>query len=170
MAALSGKSGGMSITRPYARVRALSGTTEQCYKSFMTKYRSILFLCTGNSCRSQIAEGLARDLVGKDTTVYSAGTHPSHVSPMAVTVMEEIGIDISHHTSKKFDTVPAVELVVTVCESAAMRCPNLQGTQQTEHWDIPDPMEFVGSTGERITGFRKVRDVLQEKIRALLGY
>lgn len=121
----------------------------------------ILILCTGNSARSQIAEGLIRNTTGDKTEVFSAGTEPRPLNPIAVDVMKEIGIDISHHRSKDIAELFRLpfDWVITVCDSAKEKCPIFPGARVT-HWDIPDPQ-----TSE---DFRKVRDDLSSRIHAFL--
>jgi arsenate reductase len=130
----------------------------------------VLILCTGNSVRSQMAEGLLRHLAAGEIEVSSAGTHPIGVSPLAVEVMREIGIDISAHRSKsivefegqQFDTV------ITVCDSAAKECPVFPGASQRLHWSTPDPGAVSGSPEERRQAFRDVRDALERRLREFL--
>lgn len=126
---------------------------------------SILFLCTGNMCRSQIAEGLARTLFPENTKVYSAGSRPSGVvHPAAIAVMAEHGIDIAGQWSKGLGEVPAeIDLVITVCDSAAADCPNLRGRVQTLHWSIPDPIS-AGPEGHATT-----YTLLRERLEKLLS-
>ncbi|MBI2342806.1 MAG: arsenate reductase ArsC [Deltaproteobacteria bacterium] len=121
---------------------------------------SILFLCTGNSCRSQIAEGLARASLPPSVDVYSAGSRPlGRVSPEALAVLQEVGIDGAALWSKGLSDVPAeIDLVVTVCDHAAESCPTLRGTVETLHWSIPDPY------GGPADSFRHVREMLRERI------
>ena len=103
--------------------------------------KEILFLCTANSCRSQMAEGFARALALKETKIYSAGTEPKTVHPMAIKVMKEVGIDIFHQRSKALERIPLekVDLVVTLCGEAAESCPSLNKKTNHLHWPLPDP-------------------------------
>ena len=122
----------------------------------------VLFLCTENACRSQMAEGLVNhDLVGQ-VKAYSAGIRPSRVNPMAIQVMTELGIDISHHRSKSVDDLAGqqFDLVITVCDQAQEQCPLFTGETEVIHVGFPDPARSSGS--ERI--FRKVRDALREQL------
>ena len=132
----------------------------------------VLFLCTGNCVRSQMAEGLLRHLGGSAYEVHSAGSHPNgYISPLAIEAMREIGIDISAHRSKsvsefegqRFDTV------ITVCDSAAEECPVFPGAPQRIHWSIWDPGTATGSHEEKLAAFRRVRDDLTTRLRAFLA-
>ncbi len=128
----------------------------------------ILFLCTGNSCRSQMAEGFARKyLPGAD--VWSAGTHPAQcVHPLAVQVMQERGIDISTHRPKTVSDVPLpVDYVITLCGEAAEECPAFPGARQTEHWNLPDPARATGTDDEVLQVFRSVRDEIDRRVQEL---
>ncbi|MCS7224456.1 MAG: arsenate reductase ArsC [Armatimonadetes bacterium] len=127
----------------------------------------VLFLCTGNSARSQMAEGLAREM-GWDA--YSAGTEPkSSVHPFAIAVMKEKGIDISHQQPKTIDLnlANSVDLIVTVCDQAQEACVHLPLKVPTLHWSLPDPAAFVGDDESKIQFFRQVRDDLERRIREL---
>ncbi|HXM98083.1 MAG TPA: arsenate reductase ArsC [Candidatus Dormibacteraeota bacterium] len=131
----------------------------------------ILILCTGNSARSQMAEGLLRFLSHGSLDVHSAGTKPVDVNPFAIEAMREIGVDISAHRSKsvaefagqKFDTV------ITVCDSAAEHCPVFPGSPQRIHWSLPDPAAVPGSSEERRAAFRQVRMQLESRLREFLA-
>lgn len=133
--------------------------------------KRVLFLCTGNSCRSQMAEGLLRHLAGDRFESFSAGADPAgFVHPLAVRAMQELGIDISLHRSKSVDEfLPpagrAPDLVVSVCESAAARCPRFPGP--IEHLQIPidDPAHAEGTEEEQLPVFRRVRDEIERVIR-----
>ena len=124
----------------------------------------VLILCTGNSARSQMAEGLLRHDGGGRFEVHSAGTHPSHVRPHAVEAMREVGIDISGHRSKSVDELADQEFdyVVTVCDNAKESCPVFPGKTERIHWSFPDPAAVEGSEGERLAAFRTVRDSLEK--------
>jgi arsenate reductase len=129
--------------------------------------KRVLILCTGNSCRSQIAEGLWRSLAGDEWEAYSAGSRPAgFVHPLAVQVMAECGIDISAHRSKHLDEYSnvAFDLVVTVCDSAKESCPVLPGAGQSLHWPFDDPAEVTGSEAEILDAFHEVRDRIRERI------
>lgn len=122
--------------------------------------QSILVLCTGNSARSQMAEGLIRDQHGHRFTVYSAGTRPSLVRPEAIHVMNEIGIDISDHRSKSVDEFlnERIDVVLTVCDNARETCPYFPGAAKIIHRSFEDPAEVTGNDDVRLEAFRRVRD------------
>lgn len=125
--------------------------------------KGILFLCTGNSCRSQIAEGFARKMLPKEVNVFSAGLEPKGVHPMAVKVMQEVGVDISYQKSKNISEIPIHEIstVVTLCGDAAERCPVFPGKVKRIHWELEDPAKAQGRQEEIIKIFRKVRDKIK---------
>lgn len=125
--------------------------------------RRILVLCTGNSARSQMAEGLLRHDFGDRIEASSAGTHPSVVRPEAIAVMQEIGIDISSQHSKHVDrfTGHSFDDVVTVCSAAEARCPVFPGQVRRHHRDFDDPVADRGSNERRLEAFRRVRDELR---------
>ena len=128
----------------------------------------VLIVCTGNSARSQLAEGLLRHDGGERVEVFSAGTHPWIVSPYAIEAMAEVGIDISHHQSKSVYELEseAFDYVITVCDSARAECPVFPGVREQIHWSIEDP-SFVPAD-ERLEAFRKTRDELRERLRGFL--
>ncbi len=131
----------------------------------------ILILCTGNSARSQIAEGLLRDLDGTHFDVFSAGSKPSVVNPLAIQVMRERGIDISSQRSKhlgEFIKEP-FEYVITVCDNAAETCPVFPGRAQRIHWSFPDPAAVVGSDDQRLNAFRQTRDAIEARLKMWLA-
>ena len=134
----------------------------------------VLFLCTHNSSRSHMAEGLLRAYGGKHYHVFSAGTHPRAVHPLAVKVMAELGIDISEqagHRAKgieEFADAPPMDLVVTVCDEAAEECPYFPHARRQEHWGFPDPSRATGSEEERLAVFRRVRDDISARINEFL--
>lgn len=127
----------------------------------------ILFVCTGNSSRSQMAEGLARALGGEHVSVFSAGTQPAAVHPMAVAVMKEIEIDISRQRSKHVDTFADedFDFVITVCDRAREHCPVVPRADERIHWGFDDPAEATGSETERLRQFRRVRDEIRQRLR-----
>jgi arsenate reductase (thioredoxin) len=137
----------------------------------MTKAR-ILFLCTHNSARSQMAEGLLRHLAGDRFEVHSAGTEAAHVRPLAIRAMEEIGIDISGQESKTLEVYlgQPFEYVITVCDEANEACPFFPGAKNRLHWSLEDPSRAEGSEEERLAVFRKVRDELRERIEQELTH
>jgi len=132
----------------------------------------ILFLCTGNSCRSQMAEGLARNMKSADIEAYSAGTEPKGIDPRAVTVMKEIGIDISMHQSKKISELPVThfDYVVTLCGDARETCPFFPGKTRMVHRGFSDPPRMAagaGSEEEALSHYRKVRDEIRDFVMGL---
>ena len=129
----------------------------------------ILILCTGNSCRSHLAEGILRAAVGGAANVASAGSDPAgYVHPMAVEVMKEIEIDISAHTSKHLDEFlqREVHTVITVCGNADQACPIFPGQAEKHHWPFDDPAKAMGSEEEIRAVFRRVRDEIRAKFEA----
>lgn len=131
----------------------------------------ILFLCTHNSARSQMAEGLLRARGGTRYEVSSAGTEPGGVHPLAIKAMDELGIDISKHTSKgidAFQNAPPMDLVVTVCDEAQEACPFFPNARRQIHWSFPDPSRALGSEEERLATFRHVRDLIASRIDQFL--
>ncbi|HYL44189.1 MAG TPA: arsenate reductase ArsC [Ktedonobacteraceae bacterium] len=133
----------------------------------------VLFLCTHNSSRSQMAEGLLRARGGPAFEVFSAGTQPRSVHPLAIKVMREIGIDISDQTAKGievFATEPPMDLVVTVCDEAQEACPFFPNARSQVHWGFPDPSRVTGTEEERLAAFRHIRDLIAAKITQFLGY
>jgi arsenate reductase len=135
------------------------------------KRKKVLILCTGNSCRSQMAEGLVNNLIGDEWKAYSAGTKPSgYVHPMAIKAMAELGIDISSNQSKSTDVYRDVtfDRVITVCDNAARNCPAWLGVGIVRHIGFPDPAEVEGTEEERMAVFRQVRDGLREQIISYL--
>jgi len=133
--------------------------------------KRVLFICTHNSARSQMAEGLLRHLAGDRFDVYSAGTQPSAVNPLAVKVMAEAGIDISKHRSKSLAEFigQAFDAVITVCDSAKESCPVFPGGTQRIHWSLPDPSAAEGSEMDRLLIFREVRNALHQRLRQFLA-
>jgi len=131
----------------------------------MNKKR-VLFLCTGNSCRSQMAEGFLRHIAGDRFEVFSAGVKPTQVNPLAIKVMAEAGIDISKHRSKSAMEFlgQQFDYIITVCDNAKQTCPVFPGKHEKIHWDLEDPAEAQGSEEERIVVFRKIRDEIRKKI------
>ena len=131
--------------------------------------RGVLFLCRANSCRSQMAEGLAHELLPDEVAVFSAGLRPSHVNPMAIDASSELGIDISGQRSKSTDEIPTdeVDCVITLCSEGEQDCPVFPGDVTRLYWPLPDPAAAQGDPEEIMTAFRAVRDELAERIRAL---
>ncbi len=130
----------------------------------------VLILCTGNSARSQMAEGLLRHLAGNLCEAFSAGTKPASVRPEAVEVMREIGIDISRHRSKSVSEFEgqAFAYVITVCDNAKESCPVFPSKTERIHWSLKDPAVVEGPTEERLGAFRRVRDELREHIKSFV--
>jgi arsenate reductase (thioredoxin) len=129
----------------------------------------VLFLCTGNSCRSQMAEGFLRAYGGQTYDAHSAGTKPSAVNPLAVQVMSEVGIDISGHRSKNVTEYLGQHfpIVITVCDNAKEHCPIFPGPCIREHWPFEDPAEATGTDEERLKVFRTVRDQIAARVQSL---
>lgn len=130
----------------------------------------VLFVCTGNSCRSQIAEGILRDAAGDEFDAYSAGSHPSHVHPMAIKVMSEWGIDISKHTSDSIDYFldKRIDIVITVCDHANQICPTFPGDVERLHWSIKDPFSGWDVKDEYLDAFRETRKTVCVHIEEFL--
>jgi len=127
---------------------------------------SVLFVCTHNSARSQMAEGLLRDRYGDQYDVYSAGTERTHVRPLATAVMEEVNVDLSDHHSKTIDDLGdrTFDVVVTVCDAAREACPYLPAEEENLHRSFEDPSSAQGTDEERRAVFRRVRDALADWI------
>jgi len=130
----------------------------------------VLFLCTHNSARSQMAEGLLGHLAGERFEPFSAGTEAMHVRPEAIEAMREIGVDISGQESETLDRYlgEPFDYVVTVCDDANEACPIFPGARERLHWSLPDPSAVTGERGERMEAFRSVRDKIQALIRSEL--
>ena len=135
----------------------------------MTEKKRVLFLCTGNSARSQMAEGLLRYEAGDRFEVLSAGTISSFVRPQAIAVMSELGIDISAHSSKSLDgfLTNSFDYVITVCDHANQRCPVFPGPAKRLHWSIEDPV-ISGSEAQQLEAFRQARDELRQRIHQFI--
>ena len=131
----------------------------------------VLILCTGNSARSQMAEGLLRHLGGTRYEVFSAGTKPAGVNPLAIEAMREVGIDISTQRSKSVAEFAGQEFaaVITVCDNAAEECPIFPGAPQRAHWSLTDPAAVSGTEQEKLGAFRKVREELERRIQAFVN-
>jgi len=136
----------------------------------MTKKEKIIFICTGNACRSQIAEGIMRQLAGDKFDVFSAGSHPSLVHPISIKVMKEIGINITSHTSDPISNFLSknINIVVTVCDNADKVCPVFPGKVERIHWSIKDPFKGWGSDPDDLDNFTRTRDDLYERIKNFL--
>ena len=128
--------------------------------------RRVLFLCTHNSARSQMAEGLLRSLGGDSFEVFSAGTEATFVRPLAIKAISELGIDISGQQSKTLDSYlrQPFDEVITVCDAAAEACPVFPGAVRRRHWSFEDPSKAIGSEEEQLAVYRHVRDELRSRI------
>ncbi len=128
----------------------------------------LLILCTGNSARSQMAEGLFRRAAGDRFEVFSAGVRPTSVRPEAIAVMRELGIDISGQRSKSVDEFRGQEFryVITVCDNAKESCPVFPGRTERVHWSFEDPAALAGTEEQRTAAFRQIRDQIAERIHA----
>ncbi len=132
--------------------------------------KRVLFLCTGNSCRSQMAEGFLRHMGGNRFEAFSAGVDPAAVNPLSVKAMSEAGIDISAQRSKavteflgqKFD------YIITVCDNAKRTCPVFPGKHEKIHWDLEDPADAVGSEEDKMKAFIDIRDKIRDNVRQFL--
>ncbi|MFQ5429706.1 MAG: arsenate reductase ArsC [Phycisphaerae bacterium] len=134
--------------------------------------KRVLILCTGNSCRSQMAEGLWRGLGGSAWEVFSAGSRPvGYVHPLAIRVMQEIGIDLGAHASKPVSALAdqPFDVVVTVCDGAREACPTFPGAPERHHWPFEDPASAGGGEEERLRAFREVREAIRSRIRRYLA-
>jgi arsenate reductase (thioredoxin) len=136
----------------------------------MTEKARVLFLCTHNSARSQMAEGLLRHLAGDRFEAFSAGTEATHVRPLAIRAMDEIGVDISGQESKMLERYlgEPFDYVITVCDDANEACPFFPGAKNRLHWSLPDPSAAKGSDEERLAVFRSVRDRMRNRMQAEL--
>jgi arsenate reductase (thioredoxin) len=136
----------------------------------MRMKKRVLILCTGNSCRSQMAEGWVRHDLGDRVEVHSAGTTPCIVHPIAIQVMGEVGVDLSGHRSKSVEEFKGqdFDLVITVCDSAREACPILPGAKKRVHEPIPDPVTYGFSGDYAEEKFREVRDFIRERIVPLV--
>ncbi len=136
----------------------------------MDQKKKVLFVCTGNSCRSQMAEGILRELGGDRYNVYSAGSHPSRVHPMSIEMLAEWGIDISHHTSETIDKYinKGIDIVITVCDNANDVCPVFPGNVERLHWSIDDPFHGWGTEDAFKNRYRETRNEIKSKIENFL--
>jgi arsenate reductase (thioredoxin) len=125
--------------------------------------KKILVLCTGNSCRSQIAEGYLKHFAGEKAEIYSAGVETHGVNPRAIATMREDGIDISMHSSNNMEEYRGIDFdyVITVCDNARERCPFFPSSAQKFHYNFPDPAKAVGSAEEIMQEFREVREMIK---------
>jgi len=129
--------------------------------------KRVLILCTGNSARSQMAEGLLREMAGERFDVESAGVAPSAVRGEAIQAMQEIGIDISGHNSKSVDLFvdQQFDYIITVCDNARESCPVFPGTAERIHWSFDDPAAAQGDDQSRLAAFRRVRDEIRSRLK-----
>ena len=136
----------------------------------MTKKLKVMFLCIGNSCRSQMAEGFARELGKGIIEPYSAGLSPAGVNPNAVRVMKEIGIDISNQKSKAIDEtlLNTMDIIITLCGRAEASCPMTPLEIKRIHWPIEDPVGAIETEEEIMDAFRKARDEIKTKIQSVV--
>jgi len=132
--------------------------------------KQLYFLCTGNSCRSQMAEGFAKQLLPADWTIQSAGVEVHGLNPKAVQVMAEVGIDISAQQSTLIDPdyLQHCDLVVTLCGDARDRCPVTPPSVKKLHWPLPDPAQATGDEAAQLVAFRQVRDEIKDRIQKLV--
>lgn len=131
--------------------------------------KQVYFLCTGNSCRSQMAEGFARELLDPNWRVASAGVEMHGLNPNAVKVMAEVGVNIADHHSKLIDLdyLNSSDLVVTLCGDARDKCPMTPASVEKQHWPLPDPAGATGTEAEKLAVFRSVRDEIRKRVLAL---
>ena len=132
--------------------------------------KKVIFICTGNACRSQMAEGLLRHMAGNKFEVYSAGSHPSHLHPASVAVMAEWGIDIARHTAEPIDDYldAGIDIAITVCDNAQQSCPTFPGNMEQIHWGLDDPYHGWGAEPEDLLPYREIRDELKDRIKVFL--
>ena len=133
--------------------------------------KRVLILCTGNSARSQMAEGLLREMTGDGMDVDSAGVAPSQVRNEAIRAMQEIGIDISGHHSKSVDLFvdQQFDYIITVCDNARESCPVFPGTAERIHWSFDDPAAAQGDDQSRLAAFRRVRDEIRSRLKEFVA-
>jgi arsenate reductase len=131
---------------------------------------SVLFICTGNSCRSQIAEGILQNEAGNEMDIFSAGSHPSRLHPAAISVMEEWGIDISHQKSESINNYinKDINIIITVCDNANQSCPVFPNGKIRRHWSVKDPFNGWGNNQEDLQPYRDARDQLKKRIDEFL--
>jgi arsenate reductase len=149
--------------------RAQTDWEEEANRLRKMRPRHLLFLCVENSARSQMAEGIARHLAPVSVRVYSAGSRPSRVKPLAVRALGEVGIDISRQSSKGLDAIPLdqIDAVVTLCQEEV--CPLFPRPVMSLHWPLADPAEARGGEESRLERFRQVRDELMHRLKVVFG-
>ena len=137
----------------------------------MKNKQKVLFICTGNSCRSQLAEGLLNEMAAKYFDVYSAGSHPSRVNANAISIMEEIEIDISNHTSNLINEYlnTGIDIVISVCDDAKRSCPVFPEKTMKIHWSIDDPFQGWDKNEKSLNNFRKTRIELKDRIQKFIN-
>ena len=131
----------------------------------------VIFICTGNSCRSQMAEGLLRDMAGDRFEVFSAGSHPSRLHPASIIVMAELGIDISNHSADSIDEYldKDIDIVFSVCDNARQVCPVFPGDVQQIHWSIDDPFHGWGAEPSDLIPYREIREILKDRLESFIN-
>ena len=132
--------------------------------------KKVIFICTGNACRSQMAEGFLNYYKGNKYEVYSAGTNPTRVHPAAIKVMSELKIDISNHTSDHMNDFlhKGIDIVITVCDDANRKCPVFPGSQKSIHWSIKDPFINWSDEDHLLEPYRNARDIILNKIKEFI--
>lgn len=137
---------------------------------YMNQKKKVLFVCTGNSCRSQMAEGILRDMASDQFEVFSAGSHPSRVHPMSIAILTEWGIDISHHISDSIDIYlnKGIDIVITVCDNANEICPVFPECAQRIHWSIDDPFHGWDNEEQFKDRYRETRNDIKHRIQKFL--
>ena len=131
----------------------------------------VIFICTGNSCRSQMAEGLLRDMAGDRFEVFSAGSHPSRLHPASIIVMAELEIDISNHSADSIDKYldKDIDIVITVCDNARQVCPVFSGNVKRIHWSIDDPFHGWGAEPSDLIPYREIREILKDHLESFIN-
>ena len=131
----------------------------------------VIFICTGNSCRSQMAEGLLRDMAGDRFEVFSAGSHPSRLHPASIIVMAELKIDISNHSADSIDEYldKDIDIVITVCDNARQVCPVFPGNIKRIHWSIDDPFQGWGSEPGDLIPYRETMETLKDRLEPFIN-
>ena len=131
----------------------------------------VIFICTGNSCRSQMAEGLLRDMAGDRFEVFSAGSHPSRLHPASIIVMAELEIDISNHSADSIDKYldKDIDIVITVCDNARQVCPVFPGNVKRIHWSIDDPFHGWGAEPSDLIPYRETRETLKDRLESFIN-
>ena len=133
--------------------------------------KKVIFICTGNACRSQMAEGFLKHYKNNEYKVYSAGTNPTKVHPAAIKVMSELNINISNHTSDHMNDFldKKIDIVITVCDAANQKCPIFPGTQKSIHWAIEDPFINWSDDENLLDPYRKCRDAIEKRIKEFIN-